>query len=501
MHQAALENGSGPHQHHQHHRTMSSSAYLDISTEEYAESRDHADSLASLRDDFIIPSRRELSSAVLCQQSVENNIPGDQCTYLCGNSLGLQPKGTQALQNEYLKTWAQKGVYGHFKPISDTRLPTWLDVDDDVRPQLASLVGARTSEVTAMQTLTANLHLAMATFYRPDRQARYKIILEGKAFPSDLYAVESQLLHHDIDPTDGMIKLEPDDKSGTISTAHILATIDAHASTTALLLLPGVQFYTGQYFDMKRITSHAQAAGITVGWDLAHAVGNVPLSLHDWNVDFAVWCSYKYLNSGPGCIAGLFIHDRHASATSPPPKRLAGWWGSSKTSRFAMAGSFDPIPGACGWQLSNPSVADLTSLRASLDVFGKTSMAALREKSIALTAYLVELLDVIRGRRDCFRIITPRDPGARGAQISVRLDAGLLETVMHVLEREGVVVDERRPDVIRIAPAPLYNSFGDVLRFSRVFEAALVEVENGGTDKASLLVEGGKEAKGWNEVK
>lgn len=275
-----------------------------------------------------------------------------------------------------------------------------------------------------------------------------------------------------------MITIEPvSPESPLLSTEYILSVIDKHASDTALLLLPGIQFYSGQLFDIKTITAHAQSLGIFVIWDLAHAVGNVPLQLHDWNVDAAAWCSYKYLNAGPGAIGGLFVHSRNTAAADPADpayaNRLSGWWGSDKASRFAMTNSFAPIPGAAGFQLSNPSAVDLTALCASLEVFARTDMPALRAKSEKLTAYLQARLVALQARGAPFAILTPADPAARGAQLSVRLEPGLLDVVMRELEHAGVVLDERKPDVVRVAPAPLYNSFEDVWRFVEAFEGAL----------------------------
>lgn len=317
-----------------------------------------------------------------------------------------------------------------------------------------------------------------------------------------------------------MVLIEPPSKaSPLIPTDHILSVIDQHASETALLLLPGVQFYTGQFFDISKITAHAQSKGITVGWDLAHAVGNVPLQMHDWNVDFAVWCTYKYLNCGPGCMGGAFVHERHgqtatANGTGPDSQskfeylpRLAGWWGSSKSSRFAMTNEFHPIPGAAGWQLSNPSVADATAVRASLDVFKQTSVAQLREKSFRLTQYLGDMLDELSKQQEasigqCFSIITPRDPAERGAQLSILLSPSLLDPVMEYLEEDGVVVDERRPDVIRVAPVPLYNTYADVFNFVQVFSHACEKaVKSQGAGAHSVMVDAGKDSKGWSEVK
>ena len=453
----------------------------------------------NFRHMFRIPTKGDLRRKTISNTSTGNKRPDDDdpSIYLCGNSLGLQPTLTQKYLQQYLDTWATKGVFGHFTDISDSDLAPWLHVDDDVVPDMARIVGAQDSEVAVMQTLTANLHLMLASFYRPDAH-RYKIILEGKAFPSDHYAVESQIRHHNLKPEDAMVLIDAPvpEESPLLSTEYILATIDAHASTAAVLLLPGIQYYTGQLFDIPRITAHAQSYGILVGWDLAHAVGNVPLQLHDWNVDFAVWCSYKYLNSGPGSIGGAFVRDAHFTR-----ERLSGWWGSSKSSRFAMANSFEPIPGAAGFQLSNPSVADTTSLRASLDIFKQTSMQALRERSLKLTGALEEGLKQSVAS-ECYSIITPHDPKERGAQLSVQLNPGLLEAVLVRLEEDGVVVDERKPDVIRVAPAPLYNTFEDVEAFVQIFSKACLDAAaNGKKDGHSIMAEGGRDDKGWSEIK
>jgi len=453
-----------------------------------------------LKHMFRVPTKGDLRRKTISKSSTTSKRPDDDdpSIYLCGNSLGLQPTLTQKYMQQYLDTWATKGVFGHFTDISDSDLAPWLHVDDDVVPEMARIVGAQPSEVAVMQTLTANLHLMLASFYRPDAN-RYKIILEGKAFPSDHYAIESQIRHHNLTPEDAMVLINPPTPEETplLSTEYILATIDAHASTAAVLLLPGIQFYTGQFFDIPRITAHAQSYGITVGWDLAHAVGNVPLQLHAWNVDFAVWCNYKYMNGGPGAIGGAFVRDAHFSRP-----RLAGWWGSSKTSRFAMANTFEPINGAGGFQLSNPSVADTTALRASLDVFKSTSMEALRERSLKLTGALEEGLKQSLAS-EYYSIITPADPAQRGAQLSVQLNPGLLEAVLLRLEEEGVVVDERKPDVIRVAPAPLYNTFEDVEAFVQIFGKACLDAAAEGKKegRGSVMAEGGREDKGWSEIK
>ena len=417
----------------------------------------------------------------------ESEDDATPCTYLCGNSLGLQPRAVQKYTQAQLSLWATKGVYGHFKEVSDSLVPPWLHIDDVAAGPMARVVGALPGEVAVMNTLTANLHLLMASFYRPDGK-RYKIVIESKAFPSDHFAVESQLRHHGLDPAEALVLLEPPpDESSLLPTSHILSQIQGHAETTALLLLPGVQFYTGQYFDMAGITAFAQSKGIMVGWDLAHAVGNVLLRLHDWGVDFAAWCNYKYMNSGPGAIAGLFVHERHGGSKGAPESseapngvveqnsssfrhRLSGWWGSDKASRFAMTNRFDPIPGAAGFQLSNPSALDLSAVLASLSIFEQIDVEELRVKSLKLTGYLEELLDSVEDPP--YDIITPRDPAERGAQLSIRLNAGLLDRILPALADEAVIVDERKPDVIRVAPAPLYNSFEDCWRFVDAFRRA-----------------------------
>ncbi|KAK4232076.1 pyridoxal phosphate-dependent transferase [Podospora fimiseda] len=446
---------------------------------------DKDDVLAFTRSEFNIPSRAQIASTRLPAENADDNNNDEKCIYLCGNSLGLQPKRTQTRIQQYLSTWATQGVQGHFKPLEESPLPTWLDADDRAAQLIAPIVGASVSEVAVMQTLTANLHLLMSAFYKPDPRARHKIILESKAFPSDHFAVETQLRHHGLDPATSMITLtSPTSKDNILSTEEIISAIQTHADTTALLLLPGIQYYTGQLFDIPTITKFARSKGIFVIWDLAHAVGNVPLSLHDWDVDAAAWCSYKYLNSGPGCIGGLFVHERNSSVREEPEaaddyqNRLAGWWGNNKSTRFQMKNKFYPVNGAAGFQLSNPSILDITSLSASLEVFGSVpgGMKALREKSLRLTGFLEELLGAMPEElRKLFRVITPRDAKQRGAQLSLMLmREGMLEIVMKELEEgKGIIVDERRPDVIRVAPAPLYNTFGDVVRFVDGFGGAL----------------------------
>ena len=335
-----------------------------------------------------------------------------------------------------------------------------------------------------MGTLTMNLHLLMASFYTPTA-SKNKIILDWKAFPSDHYAIESQIRGHGYKPDEAMIMVGPDDDQYEISTENFLSTIDKHASTTALVLLPGIQYYTGQLFDIETITKYAQSKGLIIGWDLAHAAGNVPLQLHDWKVDFAAWCTYKYINAGPGAIAGMYVHERHGKVDYSQGEdrpvyrhRLSGWYGGDQVGRFNMDNKFRPSPGASGYQVSNPSVVDLASLCAALSVFNQTSMADIRKKSVSLTAYLEYLLlDGTSESTRAFRIITPSNPSARGTQLSVLLKPGRLDTLSEMLEEAGIVADKRKPDVIRVAPVPLYNTYEDVWNFVQIFRAALAKCE------------------------
>ncbi|RMJ21077.1 hypothetical protein PHISP_08056 [Aspergillus sp. HF37] len=449
-------------------------------TRDFAASLDAQDPLRHFRDEFIIPSKADLKRKTLYVD--ENETPSDpKCIYLCGNSLGLQPRQTRRYIERYLRAWATKGVTGHFTPHEDQLAPPFVDVDAAGAKAVAPIVGALESEVAVMGTLTANLHLLMASFYRPTKE-KYKIIMEGKAFPSDHYAVESQIQHHGFSSKDGMVLIEPQDpECPNLTTERILRVIEDNASSTAMVLLSAIQYYTGQYFDMKKITEYAHAKGILIGWDCAHAVGNVDLQLHDWGVDFAAWCSYKYLNSGPGGIAGLFIHERHGRVDMEKADtekgafrpRLAGWWGGDKGTRFLMNNVFLPQPGAAGYQLSNPSALDMNAVIASLELFNRTSMADIRKKSLQLTGYLEQLLlswplDSL-SKEELFTIITPTDPKDRGAQLSVRLRPGLLDSVLESLEENAVIIDERKPDVIRVAPAPLYNTYAEVWEFCRIF--------------------------------
>jgi len=418
----------------------------DLFTDAHAASRDAADPLHSLRDAFHIPRH-----------------DGHDMAYFVGNSLGLQPRGARTMVEEVLDKWATQAVEGHF-----TQPGQWLDYHELVREPLARVVGAQPSEVVAMNTLTANLHLMMVSFYRPtaDRPA---ILMEAGAFPSDRHAVESQIRFHGFDPATDLIEVQPDAPGGTISAEALARAIEQHGPRLALVLWPGVQYRTGQAFDLAEITRQAHAHGACCGFDLAHAVGNLPLQLHDSGADFAVWCHYKYMNSGPGAVGGAFVHARYARTALP---RFAGWWGHDAGTRFAMGPQFDATPGADGWQLSNPPILALAPLRASLDLFDRAGMAALRQKSLALTGYLEALIDAhLKGT---LQILTPRDSDARGCQLSLRVlegrglkgrEAG--RALFDALAAAGVLGDWREPDVIRISPAPLYNTHADVLRFVR----------------------------------
>ncbi|KAF3922776.1 Kynureninase [Arthrobotrys entomopaga] len=431
---------------------------------------DARDDLRHLRNEFHIPVYKSTVELDESREMPENDGQESRTIYLCGNSLGLQPKGTKTLILEELEVWAQNGVHGHHE---HPKSRPWIDIDETVTEGMAGIVGALTSEVAVMGTLTSNLHFLMAAFYQPDEK-RYKIIIEDKAFPSDYYAVESQVKWHGLEPAKGIVSLSPRPGRYTLDTQDILNTIEEQKDTTALVLLSGVQYYTGQFFEMEKITKFAKDLGILVGWDLAHAVGNVELKLHDWGVDFAVWCSYKYLNSGPGGIAGIFVHESRSKQ-----QRLAGWWGHNKDTRFAMENDFLAIPGAGGFQHSNPSVLATVCLLGSLNIFAKTTMKALRSKSISLTNYAEELLTTDSQTTKCFEIITPSNPSERGAQLSLLFKNGIMETVFKKLELAGIVVDKRKPDVIRVAPVPLYNTYTEVFIFVKQLQKAIVDAIHG----------------------
>lgn len=405
---------------------------------DYATKLDQEDRLRSFRDRFHFPT----------QQSGEPHI------YLCGNSLGLQPKDVRADIEQELEDWAKLGVEGHF----DGRDP-WYSYHEQFSGALADVVGAQPEEIVVMNSLTTNLHLMMVSFYRPT-SARYKILIEGGAFPSDHYAVDSQADFHGFDPKDAVVKLRPREGEETLRDADVLEAIEELGDELALVMLGGVNYYTGQLFDLEAITQAGHQAGATVGFDLAHAAGNVPMKLHDWDVDFAVWCSYKYLNAGPGAAGGCFVHERFAE--DPDLPRFAGWWGNDPETRFEMTDEFVPQRGAGGWQLSNAPVFAMAPLKASAKLFNEAGMAALRRKSLGLTDYLLYLIDQMPA--GSFEVITPRDPHRRGSQISLKATRNG-KALFDALQSGGVICDYREPDVIRLAPVPLYNSYEDVWTF------------------------------------
>lgn len=387
---------------------------------------------------------------------------GTSYIYLCGNSLGLQPKSTKAALAQELKDWANYGVEGHFHAANP-----WMPYHEFLTNAMADVVGAKPAEVVVMNTLSVNLHLMMVSFYRPT-DARYKILIEHDAFPSDRYAVQSQLDFHGYgNRGDGIVELRARPGEECIRPEDIERIIQEQGQEIALILIGNTNYYTGQFFDMKRITESGHAQGCTVGFDCAHGAGNAELNLHDSGCDFAVWCSYKYLNSGPGSLGGCFVHERHARNADLP--RFTGWWGHNKETRFGMRDDFDPIPGAEAWQLSNPPILSMAAIKASLDIFAEAGIKNLRAKAVKLTGYLEYLLDELGDDR--IKIITPRDPARRGSQLSVAVrnaDKSLFDRITAA----GVIADWREPDVIRVAPTALYNSFEDVWRFVRILNSS-----------------------------
>jgi kynureninase len=409
--------------------------------EDRADEFDRADPLAGFRDKFHIP----------------RNSSGSELIYFTGNSLGLQPKPAREYVEEELDDWARLGVEGHLRGEHP-----WLAYHEFLTEPMARVIGAKPIETVVMNSLTVNLHLLMVSFYRSTRE-RYKIVIEKGAFPSDQYAVESQLRFHFRSSDGALIELAPREGESKLRTDDILETIEREGDSIALILLGGVNYYTGQAFDMEAIAAAGHRAGAVVGFDLAHAAGNIELRMHDWNVDFAAWCSYKYLNGGPGSVGGAFVHERHANSFDLP--RFAGWWGHDKETRFLMGPEFKPLAGAEGWQISNPPILQMAALRASLEIFDEAGMGALTEKSKTLTGYLEDLLNEIRDDR--ISVITPSDPGERGCQLSIRVkDAD--KSLFDRITSRGVSADWREPDVIRVAPVPLYNSFADVRMFAEI---------------------------------
>lgn len=401
----------------------------------FAKLEDELDQLSGYRDKFHIPKDKN----------------GNELIYLCGNSLGLQPKTTKAYLEQELLDWANLGVEGH----THAKNP-WLNYHELLTPNMAKLVGAKPIEVIVMNTLTANLHFMMVSFYKPTK-SRYKILIEGDAFPSDKYAVESQLRHHGFDDKDGLVLWSSREGEELARIEDLEAILKASGDEIALIMLGGVNYYTGQYFDLKKITELGHKYGCMVGFDCAHGAGNVSLELHKSGADFAIWCTYKYLNSGPGSLAGCFVHERHVFKKDL--NRFTGWWSHNKQTRFNMRDEFDVLPGAEGWQMSNPPILSMAAIKASLDMFDEVGLEKLIKKSKKLTGYLEFLINELKDQR--IKIITPKKPDERGCQLSIQVKNS--DRSLHdKLTKSGVICDWREPDVIRVAPVPLYNSYQDV---------------------------------------
>lgn len=416
---------------------------------DFAKRLDDKDPLKHFREMFYIPI-----------------MYGKECIYFTGNSLGLQPKRTQDYVVDELEDWASLGVEGHFH----ARNP-WMPYHEIFPRQLSKIVGCKETEVVVMNQLTVNLHLLMVTFYRPTKQ-RYKIICEAKAFPSDQYAFETQAKCHGFNPTDAVIEVSPREGEYTLRTEDIVSIIKQHGDSVAVVLFGGVNYYTGQLFDMNTITDAAHAVGAYAGFDLAHAAGNVELHLHDWNIDFACWCSYKYLNSGPGGVAGVYINEKHAANKDLP--RFAGWWGYKKETRFKMEKGFEAIPTAEGWQLSNAPILSMAAHKAALDIFDEAGIDRLHEKRRLLAGYLHYILNDINNNQTekIIEVITPVNENERGCQVSMLMQKRGRE-IFDELTKQGVIADWREPNVIRVAPVPSYNSFEDVWRFGNIIESIL----------------------------
>jgi kynureninase len=424
-------------------------------TREFAQELDAQDELFKFRDEFLFPK-----------------VNGKNVIYFTGNSLGLQPKRAQSYVDEVMSDWAKLAVEGHFyadKP--------WWDYHERFAAPLSGIVGAKPSEITVMNTLTVNLHLMMVSFYRPTAK-KYKIICEEKAFPSDQYMFQSQAKFHShylgINPNDIIVEIKRREGEPNIRLEDVLAKIEEVGDELALVLIGGVNYYTGQVFDMKTITAAAQKTGAYVGWDLAHAAGNIELQLHDWNVDFACWCSYKYMNSGPGNASGCFVHERHHGDKDLP--RFAGWWGHNKERRFKMEPDFDPVYGADGWQISNLPILSLAPYLASVEMFAEVGMTKLIKKRNLLTAYLEFILHDIDREIDGteFEIITPQNQEERACQLSVYLH-GQGRSLFEYLMKNGVITDWREPNVIRLAPAPFYSSFEDMYEFGQILKRGIAK--------------------------
>jgi kynureninase len=412
--------------------------------ENFARQLDAEDPLRQFREKFHLPLGKD----------------GKPVIYFAGNSLGLMPRTARAVVEEELENWAKLGVDAHHGAGTP-----WYTYHESVREPMARLIGAKPIEVVCMNSLTVNIHLMLATFYRPTK-SRFKILMEEPAFPSDTYAIKTQIIHHGLDPKEALVLARPRKNEFTVRTEDIVDLIEKHGDEIAVVMIGALNFFSGQLFDIPTITAAAQECGIAVGFDLAHAIGNVPLTLHDWNVDFAVWCSYKYLNAGPGAVAGAFVHERHATNMKLP--RLAGWFGNDPNTRFRLhlEPEFIPVPSADGWQISNPPIFSMAPLRASLSMFEDAGgMEALRAKSIKLTGYLEFLLLEAGSKR--FSVITPSETEARGCQLSI-LAHEHAKDLLKELQAAGVKCDFREPNVIRVAPTPLYNTFHEVWRFAKI---------------------------------
>jgi kynureninase len=408
----------------------------------FAKQLDAEDKLRAFRDKFHLPLGKD----------------GKPLIYFAGNSLGLMPKSAREVVDQELDDWAKLGVDAHL----EAKTP-WYTYHEPLREPTARIVGAKPAEVICMNSLTVNLHLMMATFYQPTK-SRFKILMEDPAFPSDTYAIKSQIAHHGLNPKDALVLASPRKGEFTVRTEDVVDLIEKNRDTLAIVWVAGVNFFTGQLFDMPAITKAAQKHGITVGFDLAHGVGNVPLAMHDWNVDFAVWCTYKYLNAGPGAVGGAYLHERHATNTRLP--RLAGWFGNDPNTRFQMEREFVPVPSADAWQVSNPPIFSMAPLLASLSIFDQAGgMESLRAKAVKLTGYLEFLLESAGSKR--FTVITPREANARGCQLSILAQEHPKE-LFKELQAAGVKCDFREPNVIRVAPTPLYNTFHEVWRLGQI---------------------------------
>lgn len=418
-------------------------------TLEFAQQADQQDPLRSFREKFLIPQ-----------------VNGKDAIYFTGNSLGLQPKTVRSYIQQELDDWAAYGVEGHFHAKNP-----WFSYHEIFPEKVSKIVGALPEEVVVMNQLTVNLHLLMVSFYRPNKQ-RYKIICEAKAFPSDQYALETQLKFHGYDLKDALVEIAPREGEHTMRMEDILTAIETHKDSLALVMFGGVNYYSGQVLDMKTITEAAHEAGAIAGFDLAHGAGNIPLELHNWNVDFACWCSYKYLNSGPGGVAGAFVHQKHLGNKELP--RFAGWWGHTKETRFLMQPGFDPIPTAEGWQLSNAPVLSMAAHKASIDIFDEAGMPALVKKGRALSGYLQFILEEMNAQsgKKVVEVITPANEAERGCQVSLLMLVRGKEVFKTLMDR-GVIADWREPNVIRVAPVPMYNRFEDVWMFGQIIKEVL----------------------------